>query len=336
MESFGARLRELRRVKDITQKALAEALGVSPQAVSKWESGRSFPEAPLLVPMAQLFGISTDELLGHRSQDQKWDEEWRRAILAEDPGQAVRTALEALEYYPEQLHFLWQLAQAEEMAAAFREGEEKQRFLQNADMHYRAILRQFPDFGEAILHRARVLVRLGRHSEAEALVRRLPDPDEALLLVLQEPEAWKKQRRLVTAKAAHKFWDYLHNLDPELAERFLLDYPWDERDRIDRLSSLCVLRAEKLCRAGEPEAAMDTLDRLRELSRRMREARRHPETSEALFACLQNDSTGFPDGWIHAFSVLHSPWFRALEDREEYRALVRLAERRGMEEEEEE
>lgn len=327
MEDFGRRLRDLRTGSGLSQEAVAKHLGVSAQSVSKWENGRAIPDVTFLVPLARLFSVSTDELLGNETQGQKWDDEWHRAILAGDPGQAAKTALEALEFFPGQPHFLWRLAEAEYMASRFKEGEERRRFLLNAEMHLQAILRQFPDFEEAVRRRAIVLKELGRHQEAEALVRRLPDPDEALLQVLQDKDAWKKQRRRVLAKRAQAFWDMLHNLDMDLAEKFLVEYPWDERDRIDRLSAICVIRAEKLCIAGKPEEALETLQELWELSRRMKEAKAHPERAEALFPRLGDDSGPFPDTMIFGFHVLHTPVFKPLEGRKEFQALLRLANR---------
>ena len=334
MEGFGKRLKELRRMNGLSQEEVAAKLKVSPQSVSKWENNRSFPDVSFIVPLAELLGVSTDELLGKESQSRKWDDEWHRAILAGDPGQAAKTALEALEFFPGQPHFLWRLAEAEYLASRFKEGEEKRRFLVGAEMHLRSILEHFPDFEEAVRRYASVLAELGRYQEAEALVRRLPDPAEALLLVLQDKDAWRKQRRIVLAKRAQKFWDMLQNLDLELAERFLKEYPWDERDRINMLSSLCIRRAEMHCIAGRLDEAMRTLNELWELSRRMKEANAHPETSEALFGYLSEERTAAPDGMIFAFYVLHTPVFKPLEGREEYQALVRLAARRGKEEEE--
>lgn len=54
----------LRREKGWTQKQLADQLGVTDKAVSKWETGRSLPDPALLLPLGALLGISVDELLG--------------------------------------------------------------------------------------------------------------------------------------------------------------------------------------------------------------------------------------------------------------------------------
>lgn len=61
---FGEKIHALRKEKGLTQEKLAHLLNVSPQAVSRWETGISFPDIALLAPIANLFDISTDELLG--------------------------------------------------------------------------------------------------------------------------------------------------------------------------------------------------------------------------------------------------------------------------------
>lgn len=67
-QTLGSRIAELRRKKNMTQEELANALGVTPQAVSKWENDLSCPDITLLPQLARLFGVTTDELLGNQSQ----------------------------------------------------------------------------------------------------------------------------------------------------------------------------------------------------------------------------------------------------------------------------
>ena len=55
----------LRRQKGLTQEALAQQLGVTNQTVSKWESGQCCPDIQLLPVLADFFGVSVDELMGH-------------------------------------------------------------------------------------------------------------------------------------------------------------------------------------------------------------------------------------------------------------------------------
>lgn len=61
--TFKEKLVILRKIKGITQEELACAVGVSRQAVYKWESGQSYPEVPKLLEMKLLFSVSIDDLL---------------------------------------------------------------------------------------------------------------------------------------------------------------------------------------------------------------------------------------------------------------------------------
>ena len=63
MMTFSEKLVVLRKIKHLTQDEFASAVGVSRQAVYKWESGQSYPEAQKLIEMKMLFAISIDDLL---------------------------------------------------------------------------------------------------------------------------------------------------------------------------------------------------------------------------------------------------------------------------------
>lgn len=60
---FNKKIQELRKQKGLTQEELAEALYVSRTAISKWESGRGYPNIDSLKAIAKFFGITIDELL---------------------------------------------------------------------------------------------------------------------------------------------------------------------------------------------------------------------------------------------------------------------------------
>ena len=64
MKHIGNRLRELRLKNDMSQEYVAKMLGVSVQAVSKWENDLTSPDIDTLLKLADIFNISTDELLG--------------------------------------------------------------------------------------------------------------------------------------------------------------------------------------------------------------------------------------------------------------------------------
>ena len=68
---LGNNIRQLRRRDKRTQEALAEALGVTSQAVSRWESGGSYPDMNLIPSIANYFGVSIDELFGYTNDRTK-------------------------------------------------------------------------------------------------------------------------------------------------------------------------------------------------------------------------------------------------------------------------
>ena len=70
-KKFGSFISELRKEKGYTQKDLAQRLLISDKAISKWETGVSFPDTALLLPLADLFGITVTELLMCERLDNK-------------------------------------------------------------------------------------------------------------------------------------------------------------------------------------------------------------------------------------------------------------------------
>lgn len=88
-ETLGKRIMRHRKELHLTQDQLAEKLGVTAQAVSKWENDQSCPDINMLPKLAQLFGTTTDALLGHEkvyetemvdkneeNQDKGWEFQW--------------------------------------------------------------------------------------------------------------------------------------------------------------------------------------------------------------------------------------------------------------------
>lgn len=65
--NMGEIIRDLRKSRSLTQEALAQAAGVSIQAVSKWETGQSLPDVTLLPMIADFFGVTVDALFGREA-----------------------------------------------------------------------------------------------------------------------------------------------------------------------------------------------------------------------------------------------------------------------------
>ena len=68
-EKFGAFVSALRKEQKLTQKELAQRLHTSDKAVSKWETGTCLPDVSLLMPLAEVLGVTVTELLrGNRKR----------------------------------------------------------------------------------------------------------------------------------------------------------------------------------------------------------------------------------------------------------------------------
>ncbi len=81
---FQEKLVILRKIKGITQDEFASAVGVSRQAVYKWESGQSYPEVPKLLEMKLLFSISIDDLLDENFEVALPEKKRRRRKLTDE------------------------------------------------------------------------------------------------------------------------------------------------------------------------------------------------------------------------------------------------------------
>ncbi len=74
-EKIGKFIQELRKQQNLTQLQLAEKLGVTDRAVSKWENGRCMPDLSLFIPLSQELGITINELLsGERLTEEKYQQ----------------------------------------------------------------------------------------------------------------------------------------------------------------------------------------------------------------------------------------------------------------------
>ena len=70
-ETIGNRISKFRKAKNLTQEELANQVGVSSQAVSKWENDASCPDISLLPQLCKVLGVTTDELLTGKNDEVK-------------------------------------------------------------------------------------------------------------------------------------------------------------------------------------------------------------------------------------------------------------------------
>ena len=123
-------IRFYRRQEGLTQEQLAEAMGVSVAAVSKWEQGQSLPEIPMLMELADFFDLSVDALLGYRlrSNDRKSVSERLKGLRREDRyDEGLAEAEKALQKFPNTFTVVYECAKLFEMAGGTRKDKALQR-----------------------------------------------------------------------------------------------------------------------------------------------------------------------------------------------------------------
>lgn len=132
---IGAIIKKLRAENNITQETLATAIGVTPQAISRWESEGGYPDIELLPALADFFSVSTDELLGYKLSEREQElanikKEMERLAEVGSIEERVAYARNAFAHYPNDyeirdhlavcLYFVWQETHEE---ALFKEIE---------------------------------------------------------------------------------------------------------------------------------------------------------------------------------------------------------------------
>lgn len=106
--NFGENLKRLRRSRDLTQEALADALGVSAQSVSKWECAYGYPDITQLPAIANFFRVTIDELLNNdkesrETEREKFLEKFNNFVWASD--EQIEFVREYCRRYPDDLDF---------------------------------------------------------------------------------------------------------------------------------------------------------------------------------------------------------------------------------------
>ncbi len=103
--NIGNKIRELRKLRGITQEQLAESIGISFQAISKWENNIALPDITLAPVLASYFGVSMDELFDFNLKEIEYavknitDEAYK--FRESNPVESKRILEDGLKKYPE-------------------------------------------------------------------------------------------------------------------------------------------------------------------------------------------------------------------------------------------
>ncbi len=200
------RIKEYRVKRGMTQAQLAEALGVTPQAVSKWEKGTGFPDLSAICPLANALGTTTDELLEHKNTLRELNTKWLRLKFKCEKWEASLEELVALDneilsQFPNDHTSLWRRVCDEfELACRKSDVEEKERWLSLAEEHCAELFDKDPDWENPKYKMVEIMMESGRTDEAIVWANKCKSPDDAMKTVLRGDELRRHRQKLVCEK----------------------------------------------------------------------------------------------------------------------------------------
>lgn len=147
--TIGENIKKLRNQICITQERLAESIGVTPQAISRWESESGYPAIEYLPDLAGFFGISVDELLGVKLSEREARREniYTTINHIEDCGYnptAIDLLREAHAEFPSDMKISLSLAKA--LCSERFEEDPNKAYLREAEKMLRDLIRQSDDY----------------------------------------------------------------------------------------------------------------------------------------------------------------------------------------------
>lgn len=198
--NFGQIIKKLRLDANMTQEQLAQLLSISPQAISRWETNMAMPDISLLPPLANLFQVTTDFLLGMDTYQKdlrkaEFDEAFYEYWKQEDKKNNYEIAVRAVAEYPHHMEYMEWLARAEFFIAISKSDDaEYHQLLESSIKHYTIVLENSDDnelWSTALQGIVLSLHSAGRHSEAKEYAMKEKDHrkrDDLLCFCLEGEE----------------------------------------------------------------------------------------------------------------------------------------------------
>lgn len=209
---LGNNIRFFRRRDKRTQEALAEALGVTAQAVSRWESGGSYPDMNLIPSIANYFGVTIDELFGYTNErTQRIDElvaqinkmRWQNNGVDNNITECIRFARDALVEFPGNDKLMLALASVLYTAGYVRYGEchlidEEGYSIYDTEKHktYEEWREAIPLYEKALETLPNGRLRDRALEELSQLYVNVGAYEKALILVESAPKMWNSRELL--------------------------------------------------------------------------------------------------------------------------------------------
>lgn len=326
--TIGENIRHYRKKLNMTQSRLADAIGVTVQAISKWETGAGMPDTAQIVPLAVALNISTDKLLMNDNKDMEYKKRWEYALrhYGDDPEKLLEVAKAVLAEDPDNIDFLYRAAVDEKRLADEAEDDRARHFHLGMALSYtNRLLKLDPSHGSAREHLVSVYSGLGMDDEAIAAAYRCENSSRALLWCLKG-EALRRHLQKRIDERFHSLLDEIvHAGMPEVVEAlirtaipdgnyqhyafYLFRHGWE--------------RANAHAAQGNDDAVMGELRSLLDFAIDMDSAKADPRFTAPLFDLLEGfqNPPGVPtylEQFIHETEYL----FPQLAQREDYQALL--------------
>ncbi len=175
--NIGEKIKALRKMTGRKQDDLAAALGVTPQAVSRWEANGGYPDIEMIPSIANYFHITIDELFGYNNDRDRiireYNDKAQRLINnSDDMTECIALMRRGLEEFPDRVDFKSKLACALNMQGWRKKGEVPNIFREEAAKLYEEIL---PYDQSCIIPLISVYSSLGEHKKAEKKASEQPD-----------------------------------------------------------------------------------------------------------------------------------------------------------------
>lgn len=213
--SLGQRIKKLRHDANMTQEKLAELLSISPQAVSRWETDIAMPDISLLPPLATLFDVTTDYLLGMDTYQKdlrkaEFDEAFFEYWKHEDKEKNYQIAIRAAAEYPGNMEYIEWLASAEYYVAFSHDDDEYNRLLNSSANHYRIVIENTNERelkNKALYGIVLALCMIRKKDEAKEYIKLIDDKEkqDELLCWCLEGEEKAKHCQEVAEKCLNNF-----------------------------------------------------------------------------------------------------------------------------------
>lgn len=175
--NIGEKIKDLRKTAGRKQEDLAVALGVTPQAVSRWESNGGYPDIEMIPSIANYFHITIDELFGYNNDRnriiQNYNDKAQRLINNNgDMTECIALMRKALEEFPGRADLKTKLACALNIQGCNKNGEVSNIFREEAAKLYEELL---PHDQSCIIPLISIYSMLGKHEKAEEKASEQPD-----------------------------------------------------------------------------------------------------------------------------------------------------------------